>query len=1350
MENESVALKLTKDQEDTNSYSDERFEEESSSTTTEEETTSSIESVSTSVDSFERSTTVNKNGQVEEIKDRQCERVSVDKQASDLEKKQVSCERPEEVSSLVDESAPGRLTGKVLEKRLLEQTNLTDNDGDHFSDHEESLPCGESTAGIQLKEKQSIWKFRDNDDDQDNALDNIRVHVPKNNKNQEQGERSKEMSKSVDESQRPSEINDDDDEETEKRTMADGVLEGTEVSWSLSVSDNDEAKFEQQKEQLKSRIQQQLRELEKEHALMLEELTQVSNVVRYFERDDAIVEEEGFENLLNERDETLETKKLLFNWNENQPELGNEKVQDPSKITSKVLMTFPQEERCNLTKIEGKLTEEDELNLIQQQKEENRDRNGIRHQLMDNDTEMSEDSLHDVGENSADKLKGELILIQKELKETVSILAQKNAELVKARGLLCNGDELFYEFRQSLTEMQQELEETKKALTAKDEALELAQKNAELVKARGLFCNGDELFYEFRQSLTEMQQELEETKKALTAKDEALESTSAYANYKDSVVKKKLAKVVLDVKRVVKLQARLQSLLQEKDRSIEGKDIFIAQLKQDLKQYDTYVKEKDNDIGDFKTTLMELKRNLKLSRSSIREKGRTIEELESSSNALKQELDIKNSSLTEKDDQIKQLEFSIAKNTKDLEQSSSSLKERNNQIKDLDSSVQKLKEFLELTNMSLNERSNELQQMKSYVEEKERELDISNGKSLLLLEENSCLKNESALMKTQLCQSEEQINDLKKVSSKKNSELTEVNRELEKLGHLLQEKEQTINFLQRSLASKEHDNNILTNNMRERFLEIRSLKGTLDEAKNERRKFSELFNLKISYYETKIQRLNLEVDCNNILLGKKERALETAKLGIQAKEGEVDMLKERLCKQEVRFELYKKISTEAEYKLLLEKRTLEKSLKEMESGVCEKSNERMEVKSFPNARKIDAKSIEKQHSNESNEMEENYSHSKEMEEQSHLTAAESLAQMKANIAAMKKELEKTRENNATLSKSNKELKEKVNKLQKEAVDREKRLNETLDKLHERDAEISRLNGLLQRLDQNMVSENVNEKIMEPVRTKETEGTTEVPEVLEKTDDVSRESSEQNDGRQENAEPSDVTVYNSMKYAVSLSQLSVDGSQKFHVSRLINKDGLQEEADPVVPFDGKIQETIDAEAVESDDCRKDVQGSWDTTGDKGDLKVRENGFQKMDNSAQPVKNDELHDIAEHDVLGNDFIHDLLYVMEAEGTSQDTNDVQITDPVPEEFVETRNRVSRLGSRESQVADGLQDITEPEILVNSLVKGLASPQVAGVSSQDTDDSEMTDHVQKETDFESLLPADELQGRDDLPLVR
>ena len=281
----------------------------------------------------------------------------------------------------------------------------------------------------------------------------------------------------------------------------------------------------------------------------------------------------------------------------------------------------------------------------------------------------------------------------------------------------------------------------------------------------------------------------------------------------------------------------------------------------------------------------------------------------------------------------------------------------------------------------------------------------------------------------------------------------------------------------------------------------------------------------------------------------------------------------------------------------------------------------------------------------------------------------------------------------------------------------------------------------------MVSENVNEKIMEPVRTKETEVTTEVPEVLEKTDDVSRESSEQNDGRQENAEPSDVTVYNSMKCAVSLSQLPVDGSQKFHDSR------LQEEADPVVPFDGKIQETIDAEAVESDDCRKDVaelQDSWDTTGDKGDLKIRENGFKKMDNSAQPVKNDELHDIAEHDVLGNDFIHDLLYVMEAEGTSQDTNDVQMTDPVPEEFVETRNRVSRLGSRESQVADGLQDITEPEMLVNSLVKGLANPQVAGVSSQDTDDSKMTDHVQKETDFESLLPADELQGRDDLPLVR
>lgn len=1300
VDNESVALKVTKDQEVTVSYSDESFEGESSSTT--EETTSSIESVNTSVDCFERSTTVNKNRQVEEIQlqERQCDRLSVDKQASDLTKKQVPCQSPAEVSSLVDESSAGHLTGKVVDKRLSEQANLADNDGDHTSNPEEqSMFCGESTAGIQLKKKQSIWKFFDNDDDQDNALDNIRVHVPKNNKDQEQDDKSEEMSKSVDESQRPSEINDGDDKETEKSSMTDGVLEGDKVSWSLSVSDDDDEKFEQQKEQFKSRIQQQLRELEKEHSLMLEELTQASNLVRYFERDDAIVEEEGFENLLNERDETLETKKLVYNGNENQPELGNEKVQDPSKIASKVLLTFPQEERCNLTKIEGKLTEEDELNLIQQQKEENRDREGSGHQLMDNDTEMNEDSLHDVDENSADKLKGELILIQKELKETVSTLAQRNAELVKARGLL---------------------------------------------------YNGDELLYEFRQSLIEMQQELEETKKALTAKDEALESASVYANDEDSVLKKKLTKVVLDVKRVVKLQARLQSLLQEKDRSIKGKDICIAELKQDLKKFDTYVKENDNDIGDFKTTLIELKRNLELSRSAIREKGKTIEELESSTNALKQELDIRNSSLKEKDDQIKQLECLIVENKKDLEQSSSSLKEKNNQIKDLDSSVEKLKEFLELTNMSLNERSNDLQQMKRYVEEKERELDIANGKSLLLLEENSRLKNESAMMKTQLYQSEEQINDLKKVTLTKNSELREVNRELEKLRYLLQEKEQRIDFLQRSVASKEHDNDILTDNMKKRFFEIRSLKGSLDEAKNERRKFSELFNLQTSYYETKIKRLNLEVDCNNILLGKKERALETAHLGIQAKEEELDMLKERLCKQEIRFQLYKKISTEAEYKLLQEKRMLEKSLKEMETGVCEKSDEKMEVKSFPNSRKSGHKSIEQQYSNESNGMEINYSHSegmkdKDVEEQIHLTAAEILAQMEANIAAMKKELKRSRENNATLSKSDKELKEKVNKLQKEAVEQEKRLNETLDKVHERDAEISRLKGLLQRLDQNMVSENENEKRMEPARTKETEDTIEEPKVFEKTDGLSRESSGQNDNKQENAERPDVAVDITMKCAVSLSQVPVDCTQEFHDSRLINEDGLQDEAEPIVLFDGKIQETIDAEEVESDDRRKDVaemQDSWDTTGEMGDQEIRENGFQKMDNSAQPAKNDELHDSTEHEVLVNELIHDLPYVIEAQSASQDTNDVQMTHHV-QDLVETR-------SRASQVADGMQDITEPEMLVNSLIKGVANPQVAGVPSQDTDDSKMTDHVQKEADFESLPPVDEPQSRDDLPLVR
>ena len=286
---------------------------------------------------------------------------------------------------------------------------------------------------------------------------------------------------------------------------------------------------------------------------------------------------------------------------------------------------------------------------------------------------------------------------------------------------------------------------------------------------------------------------------------------------------------------------------------------------------------------------------------------------------------------------------------------------------------------------------------------------------------------------------------------------------------------------------------------------------------------------------------------------------------------------------------------------------------------------------------------------------------------------------------------------------------------------------------------------MQRLDQNMVSENDNEKRMEPARTKGTEDTTKEPKVLEKTDDVSRESSGQNDDRQENDEPPDVVVDISMKCAVSLSQVPVDCTQEFHYSRLINEDGLQDEAEPVVLFDGKIQETIDAEAVESDDLGKDVadlQDSWDTTEEMSNLERRENIFQKLDKSAHPAKNDELHDIAEHEVLINDVIHDLPYVREAEGTSQDTNDVKMTDPV-QDLVETRSRLS-------QVGDGMQDITEPEMLVNSLVKGVANPQVAGVSSQDRDDSKMTDHVQKVADFESLLLVDGPQGRDDLPLVR
>lgn len=628
----------------------------------------------------------------------------------------------------------------------------------------------------------------------------------------------------------------------------------------------------------------------------------------------------------------------------------------------------------------------------------------------------------------------------------------------KLRQLLSDSKENNDSLEEQLRKTKVELEDTKNVL---------AQRDTDLNDTKASLCEGDKLLNNYRQTLIEMQQELDKRKRALMEKDGELEASTKYADYEIEMIKEVVTKVVRDVTRVEEEHVQVKLLLDEKERKLEEKELCIVQLRRDLQLQGSFLKQKEHKVEDLEISTCQFQKDLESNNTSLEGKDDKIEDLESSIAHLNTELEKNSISLREKDSSIKDLESSVAQLKKDFELSSSFLKEKDNEIQDLETYVTQLMEELELASALSKDKDNELQQIKNNFRDKDRELNISKGKSDLLQEEINSLQNESVSLKTHLCQQEDEIKELKKLVLAKDSELRTENSEMIKLKHLLQEQEQRLDFMKRALAAKEHDNDILTGNMKKRFLEIRNLQRTLDEVRKERSKLSELCELKTKYFETKINRLNVEVQCNSILLGKKDKELETANLGIRDKVEELDNLKERLCTQEVKFQLYRKKSTEAECQLLQEKsRDSERTIKDTETGLCEEDSEQVGVERSEKLKASDPEMADDRSSEESTRQggdgKSETALDKQVREGISVTMTDRFEQMEADMKAMKRELESSRDANATLSEENEELKEKVDDLQKEADEKRKRLNNTLENVHMKAAEIRRLEALLRK------------------------------------------------------------------------------------------------------------------------------------------------------------------------------------------------------------------------------------------------------------------------------------------------
>ena len=539
-----------------------------------------------------------------------------------------------------------------------------------------------------------------------------------------------------------------------------------------------------------------------------------------------------------------------------------------------------------------------------------------------------------------------------------------------------------------------------------------------------------------------------------------------------------------------------RSELKGKDMEIKDLESSIRELKQNLESSNASLKQRDNELHQTRSELQEKDMEIKVLESSISE---LKQNLESSNASLKQrgnELQQTRSELQEKDMEIKDLESSISELKQDLVLSNNSLKQRDNElhqtrselkgkdmeVKDLESSISGLKQDLELSNASLKQRDNELQQTRSELQGKnmeikdfessicalkenlqrnEMELKAAKERCNMLEEDRNSLQSELMELKTHLSQQDGEIKEMKRLTFTKDSDLREGSLEMEKLQLQLSKEEQKIELLEHGLSTKENEINRMTENLQNKLFEIIRLEKTLENAKIENCKTSQAYQMKTSYLEALVAGLKKDLEGQSVLLCVKDKELTKANLGIQLKEREGDGLKSRLRQLEERFQLYKQISTESEFKLAKEKKVLEENATYSETHPGQKGNE---IK-WNESEKMD--NSQKESKREDKEIEKGENPDVVMAqlagEQIAVAMTDRIQQMMADMNAMQAELENKRGENAKLFTDNKELKEQVNKLQKEADEQQQlssqKLKNTLDHVRMKRVEIRRLKAL---------------------------------------------------------------------------------------------------------------------------------------------------------------------------------------------------------------------------------------------------------------------------------------------------
>ena len=595
----------------------------------------------------------------------------------------------------------------------------------------------------------------------------------------------------------------------------------------------------------------------------------------------------------------------------------------------------------------------------------------------------------------------------------------KEHEINSLRRLLADSDENVQNMQEKLLKIKKDFESTKETL---------AQRDKELASAKASLSDGDQLLHTFRQSFTDLQSELEETRRGLIEKSVALEYTERYTEM-------------------------LFKSTKTKDREIDLTNKLVTRVAQNVDRVEKLLEKEMvkavNESCQGATTENELS-------GDQSNEGNTKNSLESQLQSV----------LEGKDKTIQQLESALIQLNQDLEMTSASLKEKDN----------------------------DLQQVVTDFKRQETELEISNGRSSKLEDETNSLRNELTQLNTLLSQRDDEMNELKELVATRDSQLKTESCQVEKLKILLQTKENGIERMKYDLAKEEYERKSLTEHLQKKMDEITCLQQALDFTKTGPCKSPadnpgiiahmkasgqseiDLEGLRktlghkvcngkgeINHFGGASSKLEKDLVENNFLQPGTNEQLTKTNLGDT-----------RLRQLEETFEAYKQNASEKESKLKKESNALEERSNNVEINLCQKQKEflkRQELKATEwegNDNPLHANIHHEERSSWSavNEEKEHFK-----VEIAHLAGnqianamTDRMHQMVTDMCAMQMELESQRDEYSTLTNRNKHLKERVEKLEKQALKKDKihsdRLNNVLDNVRMKRKEIQGLKSLL--------------------------------------------------------------------------------------------------------------------------------------------------------------------------------------------------------------------------------------------------------------------------------------------------